>query len=554
MLNVKYGLQAVESVTEMSKEGLYADLVLINGRIVTVDAEDSVAEAVAVRGRRIEAVGSDEDVSIWIGELTEVIDLQGKTVLPGLIDSHMHPGSYGAFKVRGVQCGPDLESIEALLLVLKGKAESTPKGRWILGYTLDDVRLGRYPTLGELDGVTPNNPLYVQRRDGHIGVVNSLALEIGGVTKDTPDPPHGKIDRDESGEPTGVLRELAKDLVYSKIPGNTVDDYHEGLGIVNAEFLSLGLTTVHASMTTSDEFKALQWLKRDGELALRYCVHASGREDGMLEALIAAGIQTPFGDDWLKITEIEWVFDTSTSGRTAAYYDPYVGEPDNYGILLYDQEDITDRVSRAHKAGLRVGLDGIGDRGIDRALDAIEAALKEAPREDHRHRIEHCCYVPPSIQDRLLELKVIDASANGFLHDLGDAYKANRGEAQMRWMWPHRTLIDRGIPAPAHSDCPVCTPNPWVGIYGLVTRKTSSGDSLYTGEGITPMEAIRAYTIDGAYSAWEEEIKGSIEPGKLADLIVVDRDPLTIPHEELKAIQAVIAIIDGKVAFRLIMG
>jgi hypothetical protein len=554
MLNVKYGLQAVESVTEMSKEGLYADLVLINGRIVTVDAEDSVAEAVAVRGRRIEAVGSDEDVSIWIGELTEVIDLQGKTVLPGLIDSHMHPGSYGAFKVRGVQCGPDLESIEALLLVLKGKAESTPKGRWILGYTLDDVRLGRYPTLGELDGVTPNNPLYVQRRDGHIGIVNSLALEIGGVTKDTPDPPHGKIDRDESGEPTGVLRELAKDLVYSKIPGNTVDDYHEGLGIVNAEFLSLGLTTVHASMTTSDEFKALQWLKRDGELALRYCVHASGREDGMLEALIAAGIQTPFGDDWLKITEIEWVFDTSTSGRTAAYYDPYVGEPDNYGILLYDQEDITDRVSRAHKAGLRVGLDGIGDRGIDRALDAIEAALKEAPREDHRHRIEHCCYVPPSIQDRLLELKVIDASANGFLHDLGDAYKANRGEAQMRWMWPHRTLIDRGIPAPAHSDCPVCTPNPWVGIYGLVTRKTSSGDSLYTGEGITPMEAIRAYTIDGAYSAWEEEIKGSIEPGKLADLIVVDRDPLTIPHEELKAIQAVIAIIDGKVAFRLIMG
>jgi len=471
-------------------------------------------------------------------------------VLPGLIDSHMHPGSYGAFKVRGVQCGPDLESIEELLTVLKEKAESTPKGRWILGYTLDDVRLGRYPTLRELDSVTPDNPLYIQRRDGHIGVVNSIALEIGGITKSTPDPPHGKIDRDESGEPTGVLRELAKDLVYSKIPENTVEDYHDGLGIVNHEFLSLGLTTVHASMTTSDEFRALQWLKRDEALALRYCVHASGREDGMLEALIAAGIQTPFGDDWLKITEIEWVFDTSTSGRTAAYYDPYVGEPDNFGILLYDQEDITERVSRAHRAGLRVGLDGIGDRGIDRALDAIEAALGEEPREDHRHRIEHCCYVPPSIQERLLELKVIDASANGFLHDLGDAYKANRGETQMRWMWPHRTLIDRGIPAPAHSDCPACTPNPWVGIYGLVTRKTSNGDTLYAGEGITPIEAIRAYTIDGAYSAWEEGIKGSIEPGKLADLIVVDRDPLTIPHEELKDIQVDITIIDGKIVYQ----
>jgi predicted amidohydrolase YtcJ len=534
----------------MAGNAFYADLVIMNGKIVTVDAEESVAEAVAMRGNRIEAVGSDEEVSNWIGEGTEVISLDGKTALPGLIDSHMHPGSYGAFKVRGVQCGPDFESIEEVLEAIRAKAEATPEGRWILGYTLDDVKLGRYPTRVELDSVTPANPLYIQRRDGHIGVVNSLALAAGGITRDTPDPPHGKIDRDEAGEPTGVLRELAKDIVYNEIPENTVEDYHDGLGIVNKEFLSLGLTTVHASMTTSDEFKALQWLKKDSELILRYCVHASGREDGMLEALIAAGIQTPFGDDWLKITEIEWVFDTSTSGRTAAYYDPYVGEPDNTGILLYDQEDITDRVTRAHLAGLRVGLDGIGDRGIDRALDAIEAALKEAPREDHRHRIEHCCYVPPKIQDRILELGVIDASANGFLHDLGDAYKANRGEAQMRWMWPHRTLLDRGIPAPAHSDCPVCTPNPWIGMYGLVTRKTSGGDTLYAGEGITPMEAIKAYTIDGAHSAWEEDIKGSIEPGKLADLVVVDRDLLTIPVDDLKNVEAVITIVDGRVAYR----
>jgi predicted amidohydrolase YtcJ len=534
----------------MSGKDFYADLVLLNGKIVTVDPGNSVAEAVAIKGNRIEAVDSDEEVSKWIGAGTAVINLNGKTVLPGLIDSHMHPGSYGAFKVRGVQCGPDLDSIEELLDVIRVKAESTPEGRWILGYTLDDIRLGRYPTRQELDSVTPDNPLYIQRRDGHIGVVNSLALKVGGITRNTPDPLHGKIDRDESGEPTGVLRELAKDIVYSKIPGNTVDDYHNGLRIVNDEFLSLGLTTVHASMTTSDEFKALQWLKRDGELALRYCVHASGREDGVLEALIAAGIQTPFGDDWLKITEIEWVFDTSTSGRTAAYYDPYVGEPENYGILLYDQDDITDRVTRAHLAGLRVGLDGIGDRGIDRALDAIEAALTETPRDDHRHRIEHCCYVPPKIQDRLLELKVIDASANGFLHDLGDAYKANRGEDQMRWMWPHRTLIDRGIPAPAHSDCPVCTPNPWIGMYGLVTRRTSNGDTLYSGEGITPMEAIRAYTIDGAYSAWEEKIKGSIEPGKLADLVVVNRDLLSIHGDDLKNVEAVITIVDGRIVYR----
>jgi predicted amidohydrolase YtcJ len=527
-----------------------ADLVLLNGKVLTVDAENSVAEAVAVRGGLIMAVGASEEVSAMVGEGTEVIDLEGRTVVPGLIDSHMHPGSYGVFWVRGVRCGPDVESMEELLRRIEEKADATPPGRWILGYTLDDVKLGRYPSLLEMDSVTPENPLYIQRRDGHIGVANSLALEAAGIDRDTLDPPHGKIDRNEDGEPTGVLRESAKDLVSSMFPPYTVEEYVEGLRHVFDEFISLGLTTVHASMTDSKEFRAIQTLRRDGDLKLRVCVHASGREDGMLEALIASGIQTPFGDEWIKLTEIEWVFDTSTSGRTAAYYRSYVGEPDNYGILLYDQEDITDRVARAHRAGLRVGLDGIGDRGIDRALDAIEAALKGDPREDHRHRVEHCCYVTPPIQRRLKDLRVIDASANGFLHDLGDAYKANRGEEEMRWMWPHRTLIDQGIPAPAHSDCPVCSPNPWLGIYGLVTRKTSSGDVLYAGEGITPLEAIKAYTVDGAYAAWEEDVKGNIEPGKLADLVVLDRDPLSIPPDDLKNVKTAMTVVGGRIVYR----
>ncbi len=531
-------------------DDLCADLALINGMVLTVDAHDSVAEAVATKGSRILRVGSNEEIIQVVGEETEVVDLGGKTVLPGLIDSHMHPGSYGVFWVRGVRCGPDIESMEELLSRIREKADASPEGSWILGYSLDDVRLGRYPTRRELDEAAPRNPLYIQRRDGHIGVANSMALRLAGIDRDTPDPPHGKIDRDEDREPTGVLRESAKDLVYGIIPPYTVEEYKRGLKHVFEEFVSFGLTTVHASMVSPDEFRALQELRREGSLRLRICVHASGREKGVLEGLVAAGIQTPFGDEWLKLTEIEWVFDTSTSGRTAAYYTPYVGEPENTGILLYDQEDITKRVVTAHRAGLRVGLDGIGDRGIDRALDAIEAALKEAPREDHRHRIEHCCYVTPPIQRRLKELGVIDASATGFIHDLGDAYKANRGEESMRWMWPHRTLIDQGIPAPGHSDCPVCSPNPWLGIYGMVTRRTSSGDALYPAEGVTPLEAIRAYTIDGAYAAWEEEIKGSIEPGKLADLIVIDRDPLTIPPEELKEVQTVMTIIDGKVVYR----
>lgn len=534
----------------VAPSNLCADVAFVNGRVITVDEDDTVAEAVAVKGGRILRVGSDDYVGEVIGEGTEVHDLGSRTMLPGLIDSHMHPGSYGVFLVRGVPCGPDVDSVDELLQRIKAKAMDAPPGSWLLGYRLDNVRLGRYPTRWELDTVTPENPLYIQRRDGHVGVVNSLALEAAGITKDTPDPLHGKIMREESGVPTGVLLEAAKDLAYARVPEHTLDEYMRGLPLVVEELVANGLTTVHASMTDSKEFRAMQILRRSGGLGMRLCVHMSGREEGMLESLVASGIQTPFGDEWLKITEIEWVYDTSTSGRTAAYNEPYVGEPDNYGILLYDYDDIADRVRRAHLAGLRVGLDGIGDRGIGLALDAIEVALDEKPWPDHRHRIEHCCYVTPPIQDRLLKLGVIDASATGFIHDLGDAYQKHRGVEEMRWMWPHRTLIDRGIPAPGHSDCPVCSSNPWLGIYGMVTRMSSGGQVLYAGEGCTPMEAIRAYTIDGAYAAHEEAVKGSIEEGKLADMVVVDRDPLSINPLDLKNVETLMTIIHGEVVYR----
>lgn len=532
-------------------DDLCADLAFTNGKIVTLNKENTITEAVAVKNGKILRVGNNKHIRETTGEKTQVIDLKGKTMLPGLIDSHMHPGgSWGAYLVRGVECGPGFNSVEEMLEAVKDKVSKMNTGDWILGYRMDDVKMGRYPTREELDKVAPENPLYIQRRDGHNGVANSLALKEAGITKDTPDPHHGKIERDENGEATGLLRESAKDLVYHIMPPYSFEEFYEGLQLVFDECIRLGLTSIHASMVSPIEFKAMQALKREGKLGIRVAVHLSGRDEGMVEGAIAAGIETPFGDEWLKITEAEWVFDTSTSGRTAAYYEPYVGEPENTGILLYDQEDIENRVLMTHKAGIRVGLDGVGDRGIDRSLDAIEKALKAYPREDHRHRIEHCCYVTPAIQDRLIELDVIDASATGFHHDLGDAYKANRGKDAMKYMWPHRTLIDRGIPAPGHSDASICDANPWLGIYSMVTRKTSSGDILYAPEGIEPVEAIKAYSIDGAYAAWEEDIKGTIEVDKLADLVVVDRDPLSIPHDDLNKVKTLMTIIDGKIRYK----
>ena len=531
-------------------DDLCADVAFINGKVFTLDGDDRIVQAVSVRNGKILRVGSDEHVKGSTGTRTRIVDLEGKTMLPGLIDSHMHPGgSWGAYLIRGVACGPHFNSVEGMLEAVREKVKTTSIGNWVLGYRMDDVKMGRYPTRGELDEVSPENPLYIQRRDGHNGVANSLALAAANITRDTPDPHHGKIEKDENGEPNGLLRETAKDLVYHIMPPYSFDEFYRGLQIVFDECISLGLTSIHASMVSPLEFKAMQALKRKGKLGIRVAVHLSGRDEGMVEGAIAAGIQTPFGDDWLKITEAEWVFDTSTSGRTAAYYEPYVGEPDNTGILLYDQEDIERRVWEAHEAGLRVGLDGVGDRGIDRSLDAIEKALERQPREDHRHRIEHCCYVTPAVQDRLLKLKVIDASATGFHHDLGDAYKANRGEEAMKYMWPHRTLIDRGIPAPGHSDASICDANPWLAIYSMVTRKTSSGDVLYAPEGVEPLEAIRAYSIDGAYAAWEEDIKGTIEPGKLADLVVIDRDPTEIDHDDLRNVTNLMTVVNGKIVY-----
>jgi predicted amidohydrolase YtcJ len=266
----------------------------------------------------------------------------------------------------------------------------------------------------------------------------------------------------------------------------------------------------------------------------------SGREPGFVEAAIAAGLRSGFGDDWLRLVGVEWCPDCSTSGRTAAYYEPYVGTPvlgeppDNRGMLLYEARDLAVRVTEAHRAGLLVCLDGVGDRGIDFVLDAMEAALAAHPAEDHRMRVEHCCNVTPAILDRLRRLRVIASSATGFMFDLGDAYIAGRGAGAMRCMWPHRTLIDSGIPAPGHSDAPICDFNPFRAMWSMVTRRTATGQSLDAREAVTVEEALRAYTILGAYAGREESQKGSLEPGKLADFVVLDRDLFTVPVDQIK--------------------
>jgi hypothetical protein len=538
---------------------LHADLILRNGRIATMDAANGFAEAVAVRGGRIAAVGSNAEIDPLAGPGSEVIELAGRTVIPGIVDSHCHPDSHAIMLLKQHDLGwPKFKSLDEVLAYIEATAASLGPDEWFVGYRYDDNKLGAVPTIEALDAAGQGRPVFVQRTDSHVGYANTAACNVVGYTRDSPDPPFGRIDRHpETGALTGLMRETAAHRFRGLVgEENRVEDYVAGLPPLFERYLAHGVTSLHNSLTNSKAIRAYQIMRAAGTLHLRVGIIANGFEDGLIEAMIAAGIRTGFGDEWLRIVGVEWCPDCSTSGRTAAYYEPYVGkaipgEPSpNTGMLLYDADDLTRRAVAAHCAGLKVMIEGIGDRGIDFALDAIEACLEAEPRDDHRIRIEHCCNVTPPILERIRRLGVVDSSATAFMHDLGDAYIDNRGEAAMAHMWPHRALIDAGVPAPGHSDAPVCDLNPWKAISSMVTRTTDTGREIGPDQKISVTEALRAYTVLGAYAGHEEHLKGSIEPGKLADFAVLDRDVFTIPESELRETQTELTIVGGEVKFR----
>ena len=537
---------------------LHPDTILLNGKIATLDGEDRFVSALASHAGRIVALGSDHDVRSLAGRETRTIDLHGSTAIPGVVDSHCHPDAQARRLARWVALSPDRVRSRAEVLDAIGRmASKRGRNEWIGGYRFDERKSGGYPTLAELDCAAGGRPLFILRTDGHLGLANSRAFAECGIGSDAADPPFGRFDREPGTRAfTGLVRESAAHLFLNTLQaGDTVAHLSEGLQAVFDEFLSVGITSAYNSLAGSTSITAFQEMKRSGALKLRVGVIASGREDGLIEALIAAGLRSGFGDDLVRLIAVEWCPDCSTSGRTAAYYEPYVGakvlgEPEhNTGMLLYEKEDLSRRAALAHKAGLQVCIEGVGDRGIDFALDCIEAALEAHPVADHRMRVEHCCYVTPPILKRMKRLGAVDSSATGFMYELGDAYRANRGEAAMRWMWPHRSLIDAGVPAPGHSDAYICRPNPFQALWSMVNRKTETSASLDVSEAVTVIEALRAYTVLGAWSGREEAIKGSLELGKLADVAILDRDLFTIPPDEIREVRVDMTLVGGSVAY-----
>jgi len=535
---------------------LFADLALINGKVLCFDHDGKISftEAVAIKQGKIVKVGRNAEVQKLIGSETMVINLNGKVVFPGFIDSHTHPAAYGTHLLFEVDCSK-ATSITEIVHIIRQKAENTDKGSWIRAYGYDQNKLveKRHPTRWDLDEAAPNNPVILTRCCGHMSVLNSLALEKLGITKETPGPEGGVIERDPlTKELTGLLKEKANEMVLKAV-SYRVDELKEGLKRAFQDLLALGVTTIHDLEVSPELIQAYQELKAEGKLPLRVnlvIVDEYSNRD-LLSALSTLNIQRGFGDEWLKILGVKFFVDGSVGGRTAAFNEPYVGDPQNYGVIRIDPEILNEKVAIVHKNNLQICIHAIGDRAIDVALDAIENALKNFPKTDHRHRIEHCGVCTPKQLKRIKELGVCVSASTSFIYSVGQVYLQALGENRISWCYPHKSLTEQGIIVAENSDLGASlSANPFIGIYVLVTRKGSDDKVYGENQRVTLEEAIRAYTINAAYIGFDEKTRGSIEEGKSADLIVLSDDPFSVPVEKLKDIKVDLTIINGQIVYR----
>lgn len=528
------------------------DLLLLNGRILTMDPAHPVASAVAIRMGRIVYAGDDAGARAAAAPGSEVIDLAGRTATPGLNDAHAHPMSVG-FALLDLDLSPERNaSIADMLTQVREAAANRPAGTWIVGRGYDDARLaeGRHPTREDLDAVAPDHPVVLIRMCHHIGAANSAALRLANVTSASADPEGGLFDRDAHGEPTGVLREAALTVVRAGIPEPTEQDMMDALVAGGAEFLRNGVTSaVEAGIRDPRELRAFQRLREQGKLPFR--AYLMMLIDETLDDLISLGIQTGFGDDWLRIGPAKLFSDGSIGGRTAMMHQPYEGQPDNFGLWMMPPDALKAKVRRAHDAGFQVGIHAIGDAAIDLVLDAYEEAQQANPRPDTRHRIEHCSIVDDRILGRIRDLGVIPIPGTSFLRHFRDAYVNNLGEWRIGQAYGMRSFERFGIIAAASSDAPVVPVNALAGVQTMMTRHDILGRPVNPAEAIGLEDALRAYTVNGAYASFEEGIKGTLRPGMLGDVTVFDADLTTVDPNDLAAVPVACTIAAGEVVYEL---
>ena len=533
---------------------LDADLIVRSGHIVTMDSGGAIVAAMAIRDGRILATGTDAEIAGCASARTKTIDLHGATVLPGLIDVHTHTMEWaeGILRDQLDLTYPKVHSIAEIVAMVRERAAKTPKGQWITGAGWDDAKFSehRYLNRRDLDAVAPDNPVYLDHVSGHLIAVNSSALKLAGITRDTADPAGGVIEKDAAGEPTGILKDTAMTMVGNLLPPDPPDIYMRAAKLISERALAVGLTTIHDIFISPDEIRGYQEAHARGWLKLR--VQMSPRIGSIEDAeqLAKLGVHTGFGDDTLKFGAAKMFADGGMGARTIAIYPPPVeGEPQNFGVLRWKPDDMHKAHLIAARAGWQLETHAIGDRAIDEVLDSYAAVMKELNLTDARFRIVHAGISTPAIQKRFAELHIVVDGNPPFVYWIGSWFK-KYGPERVRWSYPAKSYIANGVIEAAGSDVPVTPLTPWWGIWAAVARKDlATGDILAPEERLTIAEALRLYTYNGAYAGFEEKTKGSLEPGKLADFIVVDRDVMSVPTDELKDVQVRESYVGGELVF-----
>lgn len=529
-----------------------AELIITNAKVYTVDKNQPHAEAVAVIGERIVAVGSAAEIDQWRGAATKVIDAGGKLLLPGFNDAHVH------FIDGGVQ----LDSVDLRYTVtpeeftkrIADRAKITPKGEWITGGDWDEEKWNppHLPTRQLIDGVTPGTPVFVNRYDGHESLANSLALKIAGVTKDTPNPPGGEIVKDASGNPTGVLKDAAQDLVERKIPPMSYERRMRAAKRALAYAARLGVTSVQAMSADYDDIRVYGELLQKGELTARIYA-APALETWNDEAQI--GIRHAWGSPYLRIGAMKAFADGSLGSTTAYFFQPYTDAPNTRGLLTAEMQPLSkvrEHMMKADEAGLQLCVHAIGDQAISLVLDLFSDVEKAHGPADRRWRIEHAQHIAPKDFDRFASLHVI-ASVQPY-HAIDDGRWAERriGPERIKTSYAYRTLLDKGVTLALGTDWTVAPLDPMKTLYAAVTRATLDGknpNGWIPEQKIKLSEAVEAYTMGSAYAEFQEKEKGSITPGKLADMVLLSDDIFQLDPTKIPDVQVDMTMVGGKVVW-----